>query len=211
MTCRKNIVLLGLMGTALLGLNGCQSQTYMPWQAEDSRVENEAADQAYEPAQIETYTPAEIATESAPDAPPPMVVREADSHLASGATAATVSTEDLVVESVPVPVSIPQQADVPAPVQMSETQQAPESYRTAAPATTTGDVLLIQSIQSTAAIQTPRKGLSMADVRSSIGNPLSEGRRVGDPPITRWEYNGFSVYFEHDRVLHSVVQRPNQN
>lgn len=215
MTCKKNFVLLGLMGTALLGLNGCQSQTYKPWQTEDSRVENgaavaQSAEQASESAQIQTYTPAELATESAPDAPPPMVVREADSHLASGATAATVSTEDLVVESTPVPVSMPQQADVPPPVQTSETLE-PQAYRATAPAKTTGDVLLIQSIQSTAAIQTPRKGLNMADVRSTFGNPVSEGRRVGDPPITRWEYNGFSVYFEHDRVLHSVVHRPTRN
>jgi hypothetical protein len=24
-------------------------------------------------------------------------------------------------------------------------------------------------------------------------------------PITRWDYPQFSVYFEHDRVLHSVL------
>ena len=214
MTRKKNIVLLGFMGTALLGLNGCQSQAYQPWQAEDSRLENEAAgaqtaDQTYEPAQIQTYSPAELETESAPDAPPPMVVREADSPLASSATDETVSPEDLVVESAPVPASMPAQAEVSPSVQMGNTQ-APHTYTTA-PATTSGDVLLLQSIQSTASMQTPRKGLSMADVRSTFGNPASEGRRVGDPPITRWEYNGFSVYFEHDRVLHSVVHRPTRN
>jgi len=31
---------------------------------------------------------------------------------------------------------------------------------------------------------------------------------VGDPPISRWEYNGFSVYFEHDLALHSVIHHP---
>ena len=28
---------------------------------------------------------------------------------------------------------------------------------------------------------------------------------VGKPPISRWEYPGFVVYFEHDHVIHSVV------
>ncbi|MCK5480101.1 MAG: hypothetical protein KAJ06_03110 [Gammaproteobacteria bacterium] len=76
---------------------------------------------------------------------------------------------------------------------------------------TAGDVLLIDSMQSTPAIQTPRNGTSMAAVRQQYGDPVSEGRSVGDPPITRWDYEGYSVYFEHDLVLHSVIHRPNQN
>jgi len=28
---------------------------------------------------------------------------------------------------------------------------------------------------------------------------------VGKPPISRWEYPGFVVYFEHEHVIHSVV------
>jgi hypothetical protein len=74
-----------------------------------------------------------------------------------------------------------------------------------------GDVLLIDSIQSAPAIQTPHKGINMASVRQQYGDPISEGSSVGDPPITRWEYKGFSVYFEHDLVLHSVIHRPNGN
>ena len=76
---------------------------------------------------------------------------------------------------------------------------------------TTGDVLLIDSIQSAPAIQTPRNGVNMASVRQQYGDPISEGPAVGDPPITRWDYAGFSVYFEYDLVLHSVIHRPNQN
>ena len=30
---------------------------------------------------------------------------------------------------------------------------------------------------------------------------------VGDPPITTWEYTDFLVYFEYDRVIHSVSKR----
>jgi hypothetical protein len=28
---------------------------------------------------------------------------------------------------------------------------------------------------------------------------------VGRPPISRWEYPGFIVYFEHEHVIHAVV------
>ena len=80
-----------------------------------------------------------------------------------------------------------------------------------APARTTGDVLLIDSIQSAPDINTPRTGMTMDMVRRKFGNPISEGSSIGDPPITRWEYKGFSVYFEHNLVLHSVIHRPNRN
>ena len=32
-----------------------------------------------------------------------------------------------------------------------------------------------------------------------------QGPAVGNPPISRWEYPGFVVYFEHEHVIHSVV------
>ena len=69
------------------------------------------------------------------------------------------------------------------------------------------DVLLMEGIQSAPVIQTPRNGASMAQVRQQYGNPLEEQPAVGEPPITRWEYDGYSVFFEHDLVLHSVVHR----
>ena len=28
---------------------------------------------------------------------------------------------------------------------------------------------------------------------------------VGQPPITRWDYPHFSVFFEKDRVIHAVA------
>jgi hypothetical protein len=30
---------------------------------------------------------------------------------------------------------------------------------------------------------------------------------VGDPPITRWDYDGWSVYFEYDLVLFTVLHK----
>lgn len=79
------------------------------------------------------------------------------------------------------------------------------------------DVLLMESIDSTSDVQTPRKGTNMSSVRSSFGNPQQEHPAVSTtgnprhPPITRWDYPEFSVFFENDLVLHSVVRRPQAN
>lgn len=50
----------------------------------------------------------------------------------------------------------------------------------------------------------PRSGITMADVEAQSGAPKMKHAAVGQPPITRWDYDGFSVYFEHNRVLHTV-------
>jgi hypothetical protein len=47
----------------------------------------------------------------------------------------------------------------------------------------------------------------MATVESRYGAPTNRHAAVGNPPITRWDYPQFSVYFENDRVLHSVIVR----
>ncbi|MCP5144229.1 MAG: hypothetical protein H6978_05345 [Gammaproteobacteria bacterium] len=54
--------------------------------------------------------------------------------------------------------------------------------------------------------QIPQRGATMARVIESLGEPVERLAAVGDPPITRWRYNGFTVYFEYDRVLHTVVR-----
>ncbi len=81
----------------------------------------------------------------------------------------------------------------------------------------TADVLLMEGIQSGPDVQTPHKGLNMDSVRNSYGSPVKQYPAVSTagnprhPPITRWDYQGFSVFFENDRVLHSVVHRANTN
>jgi hypothetical protein len=54
----------------------------------------------------------------------------------------------------------------------------------------------------------PDKGMTMAQVRTGYGDPLQALPAVGKPPITRWVYRDYVVYFEHDHVIHSV--RPPQ-
>lgn len=56
-----------------------------------------------------------------------------------------------------------------------------------------------------ASVETPGRGLNMATVESRFGAPAGKHAPVGQPPITRWDYPGFSVFFERDLVIHSVV------
>jgi hypothetical protein len=54
-------------------------------------------------------------------------------------------------------------------------------------------------------IDRPKGGVTMGEVEKRFGAPVTRHPTVGKPPITRWDYNGFSVFFEGDRVIHSVV------
>lgn len=54
------------------------------------------------------------------------------------------------------------------------------------------------------AIEMPRQGMSMDEVRSTYGNPERDLGAVGKPAITRWVYDGYTVYFEGRRVVHTV-------
>lgn len=73
------------------------------------------------------------------------------------------------------------------------------------------DVLLMDTIrqahETSPAVQHPTRGMSMAKVRQQFGEPKQEFPWVGDPPITRWEYEGFTVYFEHELIIETVVHR----
>ena len=50
----------------------------------------------------------------------------------------------------------------------------------------------------------PGRGLSMTEVERGFGQPSQVRGPVGTPPITRWIYEGFTVYFDHSHVIHSV-------
>jgi hypothetical protein len=45
----------------------------------------------------------------------------------------------------------------------------------------------------------------MDSVKTKFGAPLQEVPPVGKPAITRWDYSGFAVFFENDKVLHTVL------
>jgi len=52
----------------------------------------------------------------------------------------------------------------------------------------------------------PTRGMSMDKVRSLYGEPQKQHPAKGKPPITRWDYSQFSVYFESNSVIHSVLK-----
>jgi hypothetical protein len=54
-------------------------------------------------------------------------------------------------------------------------------------------------------VPTPTRGMTMEQVASKFGAPASKVPAVGKPPISRWEYPGYVVYFEGNHVIHSVV------
>ncbi len=58
--------------------------------------------------------------------------------------------------------------------------------------------------QSTDRSELPTNGQSMDTVKERFGIPADEKQPVGQPPISRWVYSGFTVYFEGDKVIHSV-------
>ena len=51
----------------------------------------------------------------------------------------------------------------------------------------------------------PERGMKMDAVEARYGAPATRYPAVGQPPITRWDYPGFVVFFENDLVLHAVV------
>lgn len=52
----------------------------------------------------------------------------------------------------------------------------------------------------------PKRGASFDAVTRGWGEPVKRHAAVGQPPITRWDYSGFSVYFEYSHVIDSVRQ-----
>lgn len=54
----------------------------------------------------------------------------------------------------------------------------------------------------------PERGQRMQAVEAAFGAPSQRYPAVGRPPISRWDYPGFVVYFENDRVIHAVRLTP---
>ncbi len=57
-------------------------------------------------------------------------------------------------------------------------------------------------------VDRPGRGLTMTAVEAKFGAPQARHDAVGIPPITRWDYSGFSVFFEKDRVIDAVAVGP---
>lgn len=71
------------------------------------------------------------------------------------------------------------------------------------------DTLVLDKVQqdAQAAAERPSRGMHMQTVSARFGEPKDKLAPVGEPPIARWIYDGYVVYFEKDRVLHTVARR----
>ena len=71
------------------------------------------------------------------------------------------------------------------------------------------DVLILDEVRQVDRMDLPKNGKSKAEIESKYGVPEQKHGAVGDPPISRWEYPTYSVYFEYDLVLFSVLHPGN--
>ena len=73
------------------------------------------------------------------------------------------------------------------------------------------DVLQVPQTGPTTAVpagmEIPVRGMHMEQVEQMYGKPQAIDPPVGEPPITRWDYPDYSVYFEYSYVIQSVVKR----
>ena len=53
----------------------------------------------------------------------------------------------------------------------------------------------------------PKRGMNKEQVENQFGMPKQKVAVIGDPPISRWVYEKYTVVFEHQYVIHSLVPR----
>ena len=91
---------------------------------------------------------------------------------------------------------------------------APQSQSRTAQTTTRGTVLEMPAASDTAGqassppsarLDTPPRGMTKSRVLARYGKPVSQSGPVGQPPISRWDYPDYRLYFEYDHVLHAVI------
>ena len=63
-----------------------------------------------------------------------------------------------------------------------------------------------QTNEAQARIQMPGRGMNKNQVEAQFGSPDSRHGPNGTPAIYYWEYPDYTVYFESDYVIHSVLK-----
>ena len=76
------------------------------------------------------------------------------------------------------------------------------------------DTLTTHQLSTVNASNAPTRGMSMGQVEKRYGAPsdklpVAGGDSARHPPINRWVYPGYTVYFERNVVLTSVALRSN--
>ena len=80
------------------------------------------------------------------------------------------------------------------------------------------DTLLVERVQAEQGQAMPARGQTMTQVEAQFGAPQHKHDPVSgpndskhNPPITRWVYPNFSVYFERSRVIDAVANKAKPN
>ncbi len=61
--------------------------------------------------------------------------------------------------------------------------------------------------QGDSSTRRPRNSQTKESVITEFGEPDNKIAAIGEPPISRWEYPKYNVFFEYDRVIHTVLKR----
>ncbi len=72
------------------------------------------------------------------------------------------------------------------------------------------DTLLIKRTDQAHSAAVPKRGASMSQVSAQYGAPSTKHGAIGKPPITRWDYPAFSVYFEYSHVIDTVLKQASE-
>ena len=77
------------------------------------------------------------------------------------------------------------------------------------------ETLLIDRVGVEQGRNMPRRGSSMLEVEARFGAPQQKIAAVGGgrktPPISRWVYGDFTVYFENSHVVDAVLNKAGPN
>lgn len=106
--------------------------------------------------------------------------------------------------------SAPAMASEAAPAASSVT--TPDAMQPAAPSEESQPNPDMSSPAPASVSSLPTRGMDMANVEHIYGEPLEKLAPVPSkgtphhPPITRWVYPSFVVYFEYNHVVHAVMK-----
>jgi len=78
------------------------------------------------------------------------------------------------------------------------------------------ETLLVERVKQEQGAAVPARGMTMGQVEQRFGAPPNKLQPAGGdapqhPVINRWVYDRFTVYFERDRVINTVLNRASPN
>ncbi len=129
----------------------------------------------------------------------PTASTAAPAEVSAAPTAASASAPAMATEPTPTASA--------APAASTQAPAANTPVQAAAPAPATPAMASAPVAMSTySGGSLPQRGMNMDNVEHIFGTPLQKQDAVGKPPISRWVYADYVVYFEYNMVLHTVMK-----